>query len=148
MPDRPQLAAVESSPLLKLSEAAESHDCVSASRPEPVRAEHPVHNLATGIIANATTNRKRGKSMSFRSGQSGTVVRKGLMWHGRYYVDVPGEIKRRHASMPLGSVKTMRKCEAKRKLRAMLEKMGLNQDSHLQHVAAGAKTFADEAAWW
>lgn len=148
MLDRPQPASVESSSLLKLSEAAEPHDCASARRSEPLRVELPVNNSATGIIATATPNRKREKSMSFRSGQSGTVVRKGLMWHGRYYVDVPGEVKRRHASMPLGSVKTMRKCEAKRKLRAMLEKMGLNQDSHLQHVAAGAKTFADEAAWW
>jgi hypothetical protein len=26
--------------------------------------------------------------MSFRSGQSGTVVRKGQMWYGRYYDDV------------------------------------------------------------
>jgi hypothetical protein len=27
--------------------------------------------------------------MVFRSGQSGYVVRKGQMWHGRYYIDVP-----------------------------------------------------------
>jgi S-adenosylmethionine synthetase family protein len=52
-----------------------------------------------------TPNRKREKSMVFRSGQSGTVVRKGQMWHGRYYVDVPGEEGRRYASVPLGSVK-------------------------------------------
>src|ERR1039458_4541677 len=74
-----------------------------------------------------TPNRKR-KSMSTRSGQSGTVVRKGQMWHGRYYADVPGQEKRRFASVPLGSVKAMKKTEAKRKLRAMLEEMGLNED--------------------
>jgi integrase len=101
-----------------------------------------------GILATATPNRKRGKSMSFRSGQSGTVVRKGQMWHGRYYVDIPGEESRRRASVSLGSIHTMKKPEAKRKLRALLEGMGLNEDSHLERTQAGAKTFGSEAAWW
>jgi integrase len=86
--------------------------------------------------------------MSFRSGQSGTVVRKGHMWHGRYYVDIPGEEKRRKTSVPLGSIHSMKKTEAKRKLRAMLEEVGLNSDSHLEYIARGVRTFADEASWW
>jgi integrase len=86
--------------------------------------------------------------MVFRSGQSGTVVRKGQMWHGRYYVDVPGQEKRRHVSVPLGSIKEMKKAQAKRKLRAMLQEMGLNEDSHLERTDANAKTFGTEAAWW
>src|SRR5438552_15500873 len=86
--------------------------------------------------------------LSFRSGQSGTVVRKGRMWHGRYYIDIPGQEKRRKASVPLGSIHSMTKPQAKRKLRAILEEMGLNDDSHLEHAAAGARTFTSEAAWW
>jgi len=86
--------------------------------------------------------------MSFRSGQSGTVVRKGKMWHGRYYVDIPGEESRRKASVPLGSIRTMKKTQAKRKLRALLEEMGLNEDSHLERAQAGVRTFGSEAAWW
>ncbi|HET9406048.1 MAG TPA: tyrosine-type recombinase/integrase [Candidatus Sulfotelmatobacter sp.] len=86
--------------------------------------------------------------MSFRSGQSGTVVRKGQMWHGRYYVDVAGQTKRRKASVPLGSTREIRKNEAKRKLRALLDKMGLNEDAHLERTEAGARTFGSEAAWW
>jgi len=74
------------------------------------------------------------------------------MWHGRYYVDVPGQEKRRFASVPLGPVsrkkKGMKKNEAKRKLRAMLEEMGLNKDSHLEHTEKGGRTFAAEATWW
>ena len=61
--------------------------------------------------------------MSFRSGQSGTVVKKGQMWHGRYYVDIPGQGKRRKASVPLGSTHKMKKNEAKRKLRALLAEL-------------------------
>ena len=86
--------------------------------------------------------------MSFRSGQSGTVVCKGQMWHGRYYVDVPGEEKRRKASVPLGSIHNMKKTQAKRKLRSILEEMGLNDDAHLERYVTAARTFAVEAAWW
>src|SRR5260370_38137135 len=91
-----------------------------------IRLSTPTCSLQAGTARNttgATPNRKRGKRMSFRSGQSGTVVRKGQMWHGRYYVDIPGEENRRKSSVPLGSIHTMKKPEAKRKLRALLEKM-------------------------
>jgi integrase len=101
-----------------------------------------------GTIASATPNRKRGKSMSFRSGQSGNVVPKGQMWHGRFYVDIPGEEKRVRTSVPIGSIHSMKKTEAKRKLRAMLEEMGLNSDRHLERATRGGKTFAAEASWW
>jgi integrase len=70
------------------------------------------------------------------------------MWHGRYYVDVIGSTERRRVSVPLGSISAMTKPEARRKLRAMLEEMGLNDDSHLERTARGGRTFAEEAAWW
>jgi integrase len=117
--------------------------CLSGSSP-PQLSEVS----SDGILPVATPNRKRGKSMSFRSGQSGTVVRKGQMWHGRYYVDVLGEENRRRTSVPLGSIHTMTKPEAKRKLRTLLEEMGLNENSHLERTSAGARTFGSEAAWW
>ena len=83
--------------------------------------------------------------MSFRSGQSGNVVRKGQMWHGRFYVDVPGDEARRRTSVPLGSIHSMKKTEARRKLRAMLEEMGLNSEHHLERATRGARTFTTEA---
>ena len=104
--------------------------------------------LVNATLGPTTPNRKRKRSMVFRSGQSGYVSRKGQMWHGRYYVDLPGKDERRRVSVPLGSVSTMKKTEAKRKLRAMLEEMGLNDDTHLERVDSGAKTFRSEAEWW
>jgi integrase len=86
--------------------------------------------------------------MSFRSGQKGTVVRKGQMWHGRYYVDVPGQEKRRFVSKPIGPVSSMTKPKANRELLAMLEEIGLNKDNHLERIEKSGRTFADEAAWW
>lgn len=70
------------------------------------------------------------------------------MWHGRYYADVAGQNERRRASVPLGPVKEMTKTEAKRKLRTMLEQMGLNADDHLVRVEKNARTFASVAEWW
>ena len=98
-------------------------------------------------ITATTPNRKR-KSMSTRSGQSGTVVLKGQMWHGRYYADVAGQGERRRASVPIGPVKELTKTEAKRKLRTMLEQMGLNSDDHLVRLETDVKTFASVAEWW
>ena len=51
-------------------------------------------------VATATPDRKRGKSMSRRSGQAGTVVKKGKMWCGRYYEDVPGQDQRKYLATP------------------------------------------------
>ncbi len=67
---------------------------------------------------------------------------------GRYYVDLPGKEERRRVSVPLGSVLTMKKPEAKRKLRALLQDMGLNDDSHLERTDSSAKMFRSEAGWW
>src|SRR6185437_4245921 len=102
---------------------------------------------APAKISPTTPNRKR-KRMSTRSGQSGTVVRKGQMWHGRYYVDVPGQAQRLRASTPIGPVKELTKTEARRKLRSMLEQMGLNADDHLVRLETNAKKFASVAEWW
>jgi len=70
------------------------------------------------------------------------------MWHGRYYVDVPNQDKRRKVSISLGSVQSMKKPEAKRKLRTLLEEIGLNADSHLERFSANARTLKDESKWW
>ncbi len=118
---------------------------VVRSLPEPVASV--ADTCTRGRLSAATPNRKRVRSMTFRSGQSGNVVRKGQMWHGRYYADIPGEATRRRTSVLLGPIRSMKKTEARRKLRSLLEKMGLNQDSHLQHVNS-VRTFASEAEWW
>jgi len=86
--------------------------------------------------------------MALRPGQSGTVVRKGRMWHGRYYADVSGQDERKRMSVPLGPTDSMTKPEAKRKLRALLEQMGINSEAHLIRATRVAKTFAQEAEWW
>jgi integrase len=86
--------------------------------------------------------------MTRRSGQNGSVVSKGLMWHGRYYADVPGQEQRRRMSVPLGLVAEMTKPEARRRLREVLDSLGINTAEYLDRALNGVKTFGGEAEWW
>ncbi len=100
-----------------------------------------------GILRAAVPSQKRGKTMTRRSGQSGTVVKKGRMWHGRFYADVAGQAERKHMSVPLGLVKELTKSEARRKLQAMLQDLGINTAAHLEQAVHGM-TFRKQAEWW
>jgi len=82
--------------------------------------------------------------MARRSGQAGAVVAKGDWWHGRFYVDVPGEEKRARKSIPIGPRKEMTKPEAKRRLRSLLEEVGVNSSAHLNRAINPVETFAQK----
>ncbi len=86
--------------------------------------------------------------MTRRSGQNGNVVKKGNVWHGRYYVDVVGQDKRKRMSLPLGSTDSMTKPEAKRKLRTVLEEKGVNTEAYFIRTTLPGRAFAEEAEWW
>jgi len=87
-------------------------------------------------------------SMAQRSGQAGTVVVKGKWWTGRYYEDVPGQLSRRRKSIPIGLKEDMTKPQARNKLRAMLQEMGINTAAHLERSLKPVQTFSEHADWW
>lgn len=66
---------------------------------------------------------------------------------GRYYADVLGSTERKRTSVTLGPTSTMTKSEAKRKLRSLLEEIGINDNRHLERII-NARTFRQEAEWW
>src|ERR1700726_1483563 len=81
--------------------------------------------------------RKRRKSMSRRSGQRGQVVKKGGMWHVRFYVDVPGQEKRQRKSVPIGPIKgkeKLTKPEAEREGAELIASFGVNTSEHLERA--------------
>ncbi len=86
--------------------------------------------------------------MARRSGQAGAVVAKGDWWHGRYYEDVPNQTTRVRRSVQIGPRKEMTKPEAKRKLRALLEEMGINSSAHLDRAINPVETLAQKVQWW
>jgi integrase len=89
--------------------------------------------------------RKRIKSMSRRIGQNGTVEVRNGAYRGRWFEDVAGQEQRVKRSVVLGFVKEMRKSEARRKLRSIIEATGAN---HFSHVIPSSDLFVKRVAWW
>jgi integrase len=92
--------------------------------------------------------RKAGRCMSKRSGQSGSVRLVGSKWYGRYWRDVPGNSKREHPSVVLGEKGAMSKPEAKRKLMDIIAAEGVNTPQHLERALKPAVMFNSIADEW
>lgn len=90
------------------------------------------------VLPLSPPDRKAKPSMGKRSGQSGTIVRKGNWWHLRYLKDTPdGRI---YKSVPIGRVGEITKTQAKRLGKKYLEELGINTPQHLDQ-ALNASTF-------
>jgi integrase len=92
--------------------------------------------------------RKECRTMSKRSGQSGSVRLVGSRWVGRYWRDVSGKSKREHPSVVLGEKSEMTKPEAKRKLMDIIAAEGVNTPRHLEKALKPAVTFNSIADRW
>src|SRR3981189_3544682 len=90
------------------------------------------------------TARKRKKSMSRRIGQNGTVEVRNGAYRGRWFEDVADQPQRVKRSVVLDFVKEMRKTEARRKLRSIIEATGSNSPSY---VIPSSDLFAKRVAW-
>lgn len=96
--------------------------------------------------------RKRGASLSRRTGQRGSVYQPNLKtWnpkapcYGRFLVDVPDEGRKR-TTVPLGVCRT--KSIAKQRLREHLEKTGVNSRQSFVENTSPATTFEEQAEKW
>jgi integrase len=108
----------------------------------------PLVSVEAGAIVSPAvpiTARKRRKSMSRRIGQNGTVEVRNGAYRGRWFEDVAGQSQRVKRSVVLGFVKEMRKSEARRKLRSIIEATGANSPSY---VIPSSDLFAKRVAWW
>ena len=83
--------------------------------------------------------------MSRRIGQNGTVEVRNGAYRGRWFEDVAGQTQRVKRSVVLGFVKEMRKTEARRKLRSIIEATGANSPSY---VIPSSDLFAKRVSWW
>ncbi len=98
-----------------------------------------------------TTRRKRGASLSRRIGQRGSVFQHCKPWnstapaYGRFWLDVPGE-ERRRKTVSLGVCRTP--SIAKQKLREHIESTGINSKQSFSINTAPATTFRAQAEKW
>lgn len=86
--------------------------------------------------------------MSKRPGQTGQVALRHNRWIGRYYVDVPGEVKRRRRAVVLGLKHELTKPEAKLKLLNIITAEGVNTPEHLERSLRPIKAFNHVADVW
>ncbi|MGA8366166.1 MAG: site-specific integrase [Candidatus Acidiferrales bacterium] len=105
-------------------------------------------------VAKATPEkRKRGKSMSRRSGQRGYIEVRGKYYVVRFWKDVPGQEERMHASekiCPISGPGRLTKPERERKAKEIIAASGADTPEHLakaEGVSLGV-TFREQAAWW
>ena len=98
------------------------------------------------------TRRKRGPSLSRRTGQAGTVVQHSKTWnptapaYGKYWEDLPGSSERKRRTISLGVCRT--KSIARQRLREFLEREGVNSQAAFHQNTAPAVTFRQQAEWW
>src|SRR5882762_8321005 len=114
----------------------------------PVTSLRPSSPLSISDIIPAATVRtvhRRGKSMSRRTGQNGTVEERNGAWRGRYLVDVAGQAQRQKRSVVLGFKKDMTKSEAKRKLKEIIRKEGIDLPTY---VIPSTEGFAQRVELW
>jgi integrase len=104
------------------------------------------------MVGAATPARRRGPSLSRRTGQTGTVVQHSKTWdptapaYGKFWADVPGTPERKRRTIPLGVCRT--KSVARQRLREYLEREGVNSKEAFYQNTAPATTFRQQAEWW
>lgn len=97
------------------------------------------------------TRRKRGPSLSRRSGQFGTVFQNFKPWnrtaptYGKYWQDIPGGERQRKV-VPLGPCAT--KSIARQRLHEFLEREGINSKRSFIANTAPATTFREQSEQW
>jgi hypothetical protein len=106
--------------------------------PAAISSQSTSKTSDASLDALSLPNRKVKPCMAKRSGQSGTIVRKGNWWHVRYLEDTPNG--RIYKSVPIGRVDEMTKTQAKRLGKKYLEELGINTPQHLDR-ALNASTF-------
>ena len=113
------------------------------SPPEPCQTESIHVTLST-----AAPFRQKGKYMSKRSGQTGSVQLRCGRWIGRYYVDVPGQPERMRAAVVLGMKDELTRTQAKLKLLGIITEAGVNTAAHLERSEKPLMTFGNIADLW
>jgi integrase len=117
--------------------------------------ENPLPDAASAVMLPPATGlrRKRGPSLSRRTGQKGNVFQKESQatWnpsapaYGRFWIDVPGK-ERQRKKIALGVCRTA--SIAKQKLREHIEFSGVNSTQTFVASTSPATTFRAQASVW
>src|ERR1700693_1222008 len=110
--------------------------------------------LSNDTIPKATAEqRRRGKSMSRRSGQVGTIVKEGGWYRVRFRIDVPGQYERVQKSIkicPVSGPGLLTKPERERRKVEIVNSFGTNSVERLRKGVEGVASvcFKEQAKAW
>ena len=105
-------------------------------------------------VFSATPVKRRGKSMSRRTGQRGHIERSGRWWVVRWWMDVPAQEKRRHIRervCPISGPGSLSKSERQRRAREIVVASGADTEEYFKKVVkkkGGGITFREQAKRW
>jgi hypothetical protein len=110
---------------------------------------------AIGTVATATpAKRKRGKSLSRRTGQDGHIEKSGRWYVVRYWKDIAGQEKRQHVReriCPISGPGSLSRSERKRKAKELTQSSGVDTAEHFTAVVkpnSTGVTFREQAEVW
>jgi hypothetical protein len=111
------------------------------------------YSIAPSYTAVATpARRKRGPSLSRRTGQAGTVFQHCKTCdptapsYGKFWADVPGSPERVRRTIPLGVCRT--KTVARQRLRDYIQREAFNSTEAFHQNTAPGINFRQQAEWW
>lgn len=109
----------------------------------PARWEPPTLKSATPV-------KRRGKSMSRRTGQSGHIERSGKWWVVRWWMDVEGQENRAHMRAkicPIAGPECLTKSARERRAREIIAASGADTEERFNRVVKGVSSvlFAEQA---
>jgi integrase len=118
--------------------------------PPPTRLQSSVSDIKVGP---ATPRKRRGKSMTRRRGQDGSIETSGRWRVVRFWIDVPGQDARKHACTricPVSGPGLLSATAQKRRAREIITESGADNEEHFAKVVTGNKvvTFKERAEWW
>jgi len=118
-------------------------------------SEMEVLSFGGGVAYSQTATparRKRGPSLSRRTGQTGTVLQHSKTWdptapcYGKFWADVPGSPTRKRRTVSLGICRT--KTTARQRLNEYIQREGINSKEAFHENTAPAVTFRQQANFW
>ena len=108
----------------------------------------------TKVLSSAPpTRQNRGRCMSRRRGQTGSISKMGKWWTVRFWMDVPGQEERvykREKICPTSGLGLLTASERKRKAKEIIEASGADKPETLQASIASVSspTFRQQAQIW
>jgi integrase len=105
-----------------------------------------------GSVPKAVPERRGRKSMSRRSGQSGTIVKQGNWFRVRFRLDIPGQYDRKQMNekiCPTTGSEKLTKPQIERRAQEIIASFGANSEQHFNEAVVGTSlTFRDQSKVW